>query len=283
MSQDEIHSESDRSKEEFTIDPKTLMRLSSSKELHQRLLVLKPHSWWAIWITLFLFVIIILWMFVGTIPITVKGRGVFLVQDGLTLVRTENTGIVRKIRHVRGDHVRKGDVLIDLVDKESKIKIVSPDDGQIIRVLIDEGEKVSPGTPCIWVSHYEPGQNSNLVYGFVSPIEGKRVKVGTNVRIQVTAAKQQETVLGEIVDVSQFPVSPQYFESEIPNPNLIQYLFGGTPLAFLLTIQQVADSSQLSAEDSVFPGISPGTVGQISVIVDRIPPIYYVLPSFRFD
>lgn len=61
-------------------------------------------------------------------------------------VRSEFSGMVRKVAVVPGQVLREGDVIVALESMKMDIPVLSERDGEVIEVLVAEGDGVAPGT-----------------------------------------------------------------------------------------------------------------------------------------
>lgn len=65
----------------------------------------------------------IIWAFVGSLPIQVKGKGIFMSRDGGFTAQAMMEGIVKNIAVKPGDLVQKGDLLLEIISPKEEIKL----------------------------------------------------------------------------------------------------------------------------------------------------------------
>lgn len=174
-----------------------------------------------------------------------------------------------------------------LVSKKYE-KVFSPYEGDVLGILVNKGDVVTKGTPLVWMEHSSPHQDkekSHLIYGFVPIEEGKRIHLGTLVDIELSNVNTQEygAMLGRVTQVSPFAVSPDTVTKTIHNQGLAVYLTGGEKATVMIVIEPEINPNTYSGY-SWTSGKGPpikittGTVSTIKAIVERIRPLYYVLP-----
>jgi len=177
-----------------------------------------------------------------------------------------------------------------LVSQEYE-KIYSPYDGDVLGLLVNIGDVVSKGTPLVWFEHAlnpENKEHSHLIYGFVPIEEGKRIQKGTRVDVELSNVNTQEygALMGRVVEVSPFAVSPETVTKTIHNAGLASYLTGGEKATVMIVIQPEIDPNTYSGYRWTSGNgpplkISTGTTGTIKAIVERIRPLYYLIPIWR--
>ena len=191
------------------------------------------------------------------------------------------------------DRVKKGDVLIQgLAPQET---LVSPTDGQILEVWVNEGEPLTEGAPVIWienaVSPVSPEQKETfLIYGYFPIESGKRLRLNTRIEITVPSVNVNKygTLEGRVKSVSLFAVSKENILQEIPNKNLIDYLTQQAPSVVKVVIEPLSRDPKKPFKWEWTSGLTPeeplstGTLVRLEAIVERVRPIYYLLPVADF-
>lgn len=167
-------------------------------------------------------------------------------------------------------------------------RIYSPHDGYVVEILNNEDERVSSGDPLVlleYISEEENLQTNQRIYGFVPVDLGKRIKLGTEIQIEVSTVIKEEYgfMLGYVREISAFPLSPERMKKIIPNHDLITYLMGTHKAVMQLMIEPALNPDtfsgyQWTSKEGPPMHITSGTVCSISAIVERIRPFYYVFP-----
>lgn len=68
---------------------------------------------------------IILWIFFGSLSITIQGRGIIISKNGLTQIEAKVAGTVAGLRIHPGEKVKKGDILLEIYDPQIELKLNS--------------------------------------------------------------------------------------------------------------------------------------------------------------
>ena len=90
----------------------SLERLTSPEQLDKLLVIVKLRGWLALITLLLITIAILIWSFVGQIPIATMGKGILLDPRGLHGVYSHDEGRITRILARTGAKVKKGDVLI---------------------------------------------------------------------------------------------------------------------------------------------------------------------------
>ena len=98
-------------------------RPALADELDTMMVVVKPKGWLAVYCGLGILFVIILWGFVGKIPIIVSGLALSLSTEGTYVVVAQTEGTVVEILAHEGQKVEKGQVLIKIIDPVSQLSI----------------------------------------------------------------------------------------------------------------------------------------------------------------
>jgi len=117
-------------------------------------------------------------------------------------------------------------------------EVLSPIEGRVIEVKISPGSVLSVGTPIVGIET-EGRELTALVY--IAADRGKTVKPGMEVRLEPSTIKREEvgTLLGTVVRVSEFPVTPQGMLAMLHNDNLVtRFTRNGAPYAAVVHLQE---------------------------------------------
>lgn len=92
--------------------------LTKIKKHDEIIRLIRPYSWVALIAVLVFIILVIIWSFVGFIPITATGKGILLTPNGLYMVESNTSGTIRHIYFQPGDEIQKGDLLMRIYDPE---------------------------------------------------------------------------------------------------------------------------------------------------------------------
>lgn len=93
------------------------------EELHSSLVVVKRHAWLILFTLLLIGFFILLWGFFGSIPIEVRGDGIFMSKEGVFSVENIFQGVVKEVLVSPKDEIEKDQRLILVQDPEIEVKL----------------------------------------------------------------------------------------------------------------------------------------------------------------
>lgn len=170
--------------------------------------------------------------------------------------------------------------------KEST-EVVSMSYGQVLEVYIKKGDVIQAGEPLITVARDDREANTLEAVIFVKPEVGKKIHPGMTVHISPTIANVEDYgfMLGEVVSVSEYPVSTQYLVQSFGNEQLVQTLTGGTsPIEVHVNLIQDASTFsgyKWSTRKGPDMKIDSGNICSGTIIVDNRRPIEMVIPFVK--
>lgn len=82
-------------------------------------------SWIWLFILMGLTVGIIIWAIMGTVQVTIQGRGIVLNQNGLFTIQTDLNGIVKTIFVQPGEEVKKGALVAEVYNADEEILLLT--------------------------------------------------------------------------------------------------------------------------------------------------------------
>ena len=114
---------------ETTTEPKKtesrFKRPALADELDTMMVVVKPKGWLAVYSGLAILALIIIWAFVGKIPIIVSGMALSLGSEGTYVVVAQTEGTVVEILAHEGQMIEQGQILFKIIDPISQLAIAS--------------------------------------------------------------------------------------------------------------------------------------------------------------
>jgi HlyD family secretion protein len=163
-------------------------------------------------------------------------------------------------------------------------EILSPIEGRVLEIKISAGAVLSVGTPVIAIES-EGRKLEALVY--IPAERGKNVKLGMRVRIEPSTVKREEfgTMVGAVVAISDFPITPQGMVAVLHNENLVSR-FSKEGAAYAATVSLEPDTETFSGYRwAVGRGppvrLSSGTLVRAEVTTRQQRPLDLVLPLLR--
>jgi HlyD family secretion protein len=167
---------------------------------------------------------------------------------------------------------------------ERSTRIVSPIAGHVTEVKASTGTVVAPGRPILSIE--TAGEGLELML-FIPPEQGKKVTPGMEARIEPATVKKEEfgTLIGHVLDISEFPISPEGMQAELGNPELVK-LFSAQGAPYAARVSLVKDTVSTSGYAWSAGGgpplaLSAGTTASVEVTVRTQAPFTLVLPLLR--
>jgi len=213
-------------------------------------------------------------------------------EQQLLSLRVQATQINATIRSVqqsaraRATAVEQARLEYERASKSAALvtRLTSTVAGRVVELKRRMGDKVIQGE-AIAVVEPPSAMLEPLVY--VDAALGKKVKPGMEAQISPSTVKAEEYgfLRATIKTVGDYPVTPQAVSSALANEALAQQLLGGSA-KIEVWAQLVSDPSTPSGygwSSSAGPPfkIDSGTQIAVSVVVERRPPISFIIPMIR--
>ena len=170
------------------------------------------------------------------------------------------------------------------IQLDRNTRIISPIAGHVTEVKASVGTVVAPGRPILSIEAAGKGLELML---YMPPEQGKKLAPGMEVRIEPATVRKEEfgTLIGHLLDISEYPVSPDGMVAVLGNPELVK-LFSAQGAPYAARVGLVRDSASLSgyrwATGHGPPvTLSGGTTATAEVTVRTQAPITLLLPLLR--
>jgi HlyD family secretion protein len=180
------------------------------------------------------------------------------------------------------DSRRQMDAASGLLNQNTQI--ISPIEGRVLEIKISAGAVLAVGTPVVAIES-EGRKLEALIY--IPAERGKNVKLGMPVRIEPSTVKREEfgTMVGTVVAISDFPITPQGMAAVLHNDNLVTR-FSKEGAAYAATVSLEQDPENVSGYRwAVGKGppvrLTSGTLTRAEITTRRQRPIDLVVPLFR--
>lgn len=186
-------------------------------------------------------------------------------------------------RQSRVDQVRR-----ELSELEAQLgtttEVKSPYTGRVLEVTANMGDLLAPGSRVVALEAFEEPIEAVL---FIPAADGKKIQPGMRAQISPSTIKQEEYgfILGDVISVSDYPVTPERLKKVLRNEQLVQDLAGkSAPIEVsvkLLTDETTDSGFKWSSSKGPPMKVFSGTVCTANVAVEEKKPISYVLPIFK--
>lgn len=163
-------------------------------------------------------------------------------------------------------------------------QVVSPIDGRVVEVKTSAGSVLAVGTPVIEIE----SEGAKLQAVIYIPAEyGKQIKPEMQVHLEPSTAKREEfgMMLGAVVSVSDFPMTPQGMTAVLHNENLVtRFSHNGAPYAAVVSLDEDA-SARTGYRWAVGNGpdirLTSGTLAHAEITTRRQRPLDLILPLVK--
>lgn len=169
-------------------------------------------------------------------------------------------------------------------DLDRGSRILSPADGRVVEVKVSGGSVLAVGTPVIEIETSGERLEATI---YLPPDRGKDVRPGMQVHIEPTMIAREEygAIIGRVVAISEFPVTPQGMSADLHNDTLVKrFSESGAPYAAKIRLE--GDASTVSGyrwSSGKGPPLrlSAGTLTHAEVTTREQAPIGLVIPLLR--
>jgi HlyD family secretion protein len=163
-------------------------------------------------------------------------------------------------------------------------RIVSPAEGRVVEVKVSAGSVLTVGTPVIEIETAGRTLEATI---YMPPDRGKNIRPGMVVHVEPTMVVREEygAIIGQIVGISEFPVTPQGMAAGLHNDTLVKrFSQDGAPYAAKVRLDP--DSTTVSGyrwSSGKGPSLrlSSGTLARAEVTTREQPPIELVIPLLK--
>ena len=190
----------------------SLERLSSPEQLDLLMQVTNPRAWLALVALGTLIGLVVLWGFLGRIPVESTGSAILLKSGGVKNLVATGEGQVTELYIQAGEVITEGMPVAEIAPLgggESTV-VTSAYTGEILELKADVGSLVSPGAPLASLEFVGEGVQLEAIL-YVSPNDGKSIQPGMSARVAPATVRPEEYgfLVGQVISVGEFPATYQ--------------------------------------------------------------------------
>jgi HlyD family secretion protein len=163
-------------------------------------------------------------------------------------------------------------------------QVLSPIEGRVLEIKVSSGSVLNVGTSVIAIES-EGATLDAIVY--IPADRGKSVKPGMEVRLEPSTVKREEfgTMVGSVVSVSEFPITPQGMAALLHNDSLVaRFSRDGAPYAASICLTR-DDSTVSGYRWAVGKGpllrLTSGTLTRAEITTREQRPLELVFPLLK--
>lgn len=163
-------------------------------------------------------------------------------------------------------------------------RILSPAEGRVVEIKVSTGSVLAVGTPVIEIE--TSGQTLEATI-YMPPDRGKDIRPGMEVHVEPTMIAREEfgAIIGRVVAISEFPVTPQGMAADLHNDTLVKrFSDGGAPYAAKVRLEpdpSTVSGYRWSSGKGPPVRLSAGTLTRAEVTTREQAPIGLVIPSIK--
>jgi HlyD family secretion protein len=199
-----------------------------------------------------------------------------------TDLETQRAREIQQSEFTLNDARRQMDAIAGMLKQNTQV--ISPIEGRVLEVKVSAGSVLAVGTPVIAIES-EGTELEALVY--IPAERGKNVKPGMQVSIEPSTVKREEfgTMVGTIVTVSDFPMTPQGMAAVLHNDSLVsRFSHDGAPYAARVSLEQdpaTASGYRWAVGKGPPVRLTSGTLTRAEVTTRNQRPLDLVLPLIK--
>jgi multidrug efflux pump subunit AcrA (membrane-fusion protein) len=247
-----------------------LDRLSSPEQLDEMLKITSPKGWLALAALGGMIIALVVWGILGSIPLTVTGRGIMTRSGALTPVVAPAAGVISYVVEI-GQMVGKDEPIAVIATENGVMPVQSAVAGRVLRLLANEGATVTTDMPVANLETIDETANPLEVVLYISPVDGTRIRPGMEVQIAPITVRREEFgyLLGRVKAVSETPASVQRILRQVENQQFAEEVsIDGAPIEIRVElIPNTANTSGYDWSSSVGPDFKLQSGTYIDAIV----------------
>jgi HlyD family secretion protein len=163
-------------------------------------------------------------------------------QNEVLKLRAQKTDLeTQREREIQDSEYRLNDARRQVEQLASELgrntQVLSPIEGRVLEIKVSPGSVLNVGMPVIAI---ETEGTTLEALVFIPADRGKSVKPGMEVRLEPSTAKREEfgTMVGTVVSVSDFPITPQGMGAVLHNDSLVnRFSRESAPYAAVIRLQ----------------------------------------------
>jgi HlyD family secretion protein len=210
-------------------------------------------------------------------------------QNEILKLRTQKTDLeTQRARDIQDSQFRVNEARREMDRLTGELgqdtRILSPIEGRVLEIKVSAGSVLSIGTPVVAIES-EGSTLDALIY--IPSEQGKSVKPGMEVRVEPSTVKREEfgSMVGTVVNISEFPITPQGMAAVLHNDNLVtRFSKDGPRYAATVRLEQdpATESGYRWAVGNGPPiHLTSGTLTRAEITTRKQRPIDLVIPLFK--
>ena len=216
---------------------KALARMRAPDEIDTPTTLASPRGWIAVFVVAVIVAGGAVWAFAGSLPITVSASGLLSHPQGISVLESPISGMVRDIRVAPGAEVSAGQTVADIQAGGAEEPVVSPFGGLVVGVAAATGQVVGAGSTVLTVERTDGPDDQMVALLFVPASAAAELAPGMKADLSVSSAPSAAFGLlkGQVAAVSQYPLDPASLNNLLGGDSALSgYTSSGAP--WLVTV-----------------------------------------------
>jgi hypothetical protein len=254
-------------------------KMSSVERTDKTMEITSPISWLALVGITIIIVVTVIWAFLGTIPVTVSGKGIVASPTSTNAVFIDESGTIVSIVARKGMSLNIGDTVLTYKTSDEQVhSLVSSQTGLVSDVLVQTGDSVKQGSEMIRIS---PNVSSNqVVVSYVSLAKSKKIERGMTVQVYLDSADSQTYghMWGRVVNIDTHAASTAGMYYVLGSDNYLSSNIQDSGAVAAVTCELYPDDNSVSGYDWTNEkgdtlSVTNGSPVNVKIIVDEVKPI----------
>ncbi|MSQ90603.1 MAG: HlyD family efflux transporter periplasmic adaptor subunit [Phycisphaerales bacterium] len=249
--------------------------------------MISPQIWVVTAALALLLAAVVSWGFLGRIPVSVIGSGVFLRGERLDSIHAPLEGMIYEFKKHAGDRVKARECIAliarSAAEVEQPAQVLASADGTIVSIEAEDWDFVTQGQTIAIVA---AGSDDPICIAFVPLAEGKRLVQGMQVRASFSHSDSygDARAIGTVSSIDDFVTGPGQMLGRIPSPTVIESIQErfGTITAIVVAFERDPngrDGLRWTTRRGASGAVANGTPCDVEIIVSEIPPAALLLPG----
>lgn len=269
-------------------------KISSPEQLDDVIDIISPKSWIILIAAILILAAAVIWGIWGNISYKVHGNGIILNSEGISKFQSDISGRIVSINVIKGNYVHRGTILAEIEIKDENNKSIisemkSVNSGFIIDIFKREGEFIEQGDSLFGIEIKENDFIDLTVYSYISAENGKDIKKGMFVEMEVGNFKKEEYgfLLGRIKSIAPYPATKEGMIHTIGNEKLVsEFTQEGSVVEVEIELLPGRKDShsgyKWSANRNPKIFIQTGTLCKVGITTRNIRPVNLIFPNLKF-
>lgn len=254
-------------------------KLSSVERTDKTMEITSPVSWLALIGITLIVVVTVIWAFLGTIPITVSGKGIVASPTSTNAVFIDESGTIVSIVARKGMNIKAGDtVLTYKTSNEELHTLVSTQNGTVSDVLVNVGDGVKQGSETVRIS---PDVNSRqVIVSYINLAKSKKIERGMTVQVYLDSADSQTYghMWARVINIDTHAASTTGMYNVLGSDNFLTSNIQNSGAVAAVTCELYPDKTTASGyawtnAKGEELSVTNGSPINVKIIVDEVKPI----------